>query len=115
MKPEQAVRDRTLSDDELVRVWRTADKSDGVFAALIQFLLLSCARLNEAASMTWDEVRDGVWVLPKERSKTGVEIVRPLSKAALAVISDRTYSPPLGSSRFAISPTPSGSLTQHAA
>jgi integrase len=86
VKPEQAVRDRTLSDDELVRVWRTADKSDGTFAALIQFLLLSCARLNEAARMTYEEVRDGIWVLPKERSKTGVEIVRPLSKAALAVI-----------------------------
>jgi integrase len=86
VKSEQAVRDRTLSDEELTKVWRAADESDETFPALVQFLLLSCARLNEAARMTYDEVRDGIWILPKERSKTGVEIVRPLSKAALAVI-----------------------------
>ena len=36
--------------------------------------------------MTWDEIKDGVWTLPASRSKTGTEIVRPLSKAALAII-----------------------------
>jgi integrase len=36
--------------------------------------------------MKRSEIKDGVWTLPKERSKNGQEIVRPLSRAALKII-----------------------------
>ena len=78
-------RSRILNDDELRRVWRAA-KSFSVFGPLLKFLLLTGARRGEAGVMTWDEVADGVWILPKSRNKTGQELARPLSRAALAII-----------------------------
>jgi integrase len=36
--------------------------------------------------MRWDEVADGIWTLPASRSKTKTEVVRPLSRAAQAVL-----------------------------
>jgi len=87
VKLEQRSRNRVLTDAELVRVHSTAEKSDEPYAALVLFLLYVPARLNEAARMRFDEVDDdGNWTLPKERNKTGVDLVRPLSKAALAIL-----------------------------
>jgi integrase len=78
-------RERILDDDEIRKLW--AATADGQpFSALVRFLLLSSARRNEAAAMKCDEVVDGVWTLPASRSKTKTEVVRPLSKAALAVL-----------------------------
>jgi integrase len=76
---------RILDDDEIRKLWAaTADNTP--FSALVRFLLLTSARRNEAAAMKRDEVVDGVWTLPASRSKTKTEIIRPLSKAALAVL-----------------------------
>jgi integrase len=77
---------RILDDDEIRAVWQaTEDKS--LFSALVRFLLLTSARRNEAAQMRWAEIdADGIWVLPASRSKTKVDVIRPLSKAALAVL-----------------------------
>jgi integrase len=79
-------RERILSDDEIRALWATtADNT--AFSTLIRVLLLTGARRNEVAGMKWDEIdADGVWTLPESRSKTKVEVVRPLSKAALAVL-----------------------------
>jgi len=97
-------RTRILDDRELRAVWQaTEDKSP--FSALVRFLLLTSARRNEAAAMKWDEVVDGVWTLPASRSKTKVEVVRPLSKAAQSIL---TGLPRIGDYPFtsnAISPT----------
>jgi integrase len=81
-------RTRVLDDSEICKLWAaTADGSP--FSALIRFLLLTGARRNEAAQMCWAEVdANGIWVLPSARSKTKTEIVRPLSKAAQAVLAE---------------------------
>jgi integrase len=53
----------------------------------VRVLLLSGARRNEIAGTRWAEIDDnGLWRLPASRSKTKTEIIRPLSKAALALI-----------------------------
>jgi integrase len=79
-------RERILSDDEIRAVWQAA-APDQPFGALVRFLLLTSARRNEAAGMKRDEVdADGIWALPPSRSKTKAEVVRPLSKTALALI-----------------------------
>jgi integrase len=78
-------RSRILSDDELKRVWDAA--GDGrPFAAAVRLLLLTAARRSEVSRMTWDEVAGGVWTLPGTRSKTGLEVTRPLSRMALALL-----------------------------
>jgi integrase len=79
-------RARILDDDELRKLW--AATADGApFSALVRFLLLTSARRNEAAAMKYEEIdANGIWVLPASRSKTKTEVVRPLSKAAQAVL-----------------------------
>jgi integrase len=85
-KPQDIARDRVLDDAEIVAVLRAADANPCAFNKLVTFLLLTGARRNEAARMTWDEIKDGAWTLPAGRNKTKQELVRPLSKAALAVL-----------------------------
>ena len=56
--------------------------------------------------MRWGEIADGMWTLPAGRNKTQLELIRPLSKAALAIVEaqprngefifSRTGSDPLG-------------------
>ena len=78
-------RSRVLSDDELRSIWK-ASETAGTFGALMRFLLLTGARRNKAGEMPWSEI-DGIdWLLPAARNKVKVVLVRPLSKAALAVI-----------------------------
>jgi integrase len=78
----ERARDRTLTDDELRAIWKA---DTGVFGDYVRFLLLTAARRNEAAGMTWAEVSGGDWTLPAARNKTGVDLVRPLSRAAQAI------------------------------
>src|SRR6516164_2743640 len=81
-RSEQA-RDRILSDEELCKVWKAEAGLSGDYA---RFLLLTAARRTEAAQMTWAEVAGGDWTLPAQRNKTGVDLVRPLSRAAQAIL-----------------------------
>jgi integrase len=85
-KSKERARQRILSDDELRKVWTAGNKAEGSFPALVKFLLLTGARRGEATGMTWAELKDGDWELPAVRNKTGLNLVRPLSKAALGVI-----------------------------
>jgi integrase len=88
-KPHERARDRILSDAEIVAVLNAADAQPGAFSSLVKFLLLTGARRNEAAHMTWDEIVDGVlWTLPANRNKTKQELVRPLSKEAQTVLNN---------------------------
>ena len=93
VKARERARERTLTDDELRAVWRaaeaavTAPDKDGAvyqkpFAALVQFLLLTAARRNEAADMERAELSGADWTLPASRNKTKVNLIRPLSAAA---------------------------------
>jgi integrase len=81
----EVARDRVLTDEELRAVW-SAPASEPVYSAYIRFLLLTGARRNEVAKLRWSEIADGEWRLPAQRNKTGLELVRPLSQAALAIL-----------------------------
>jgi hypothetical protein len=83
-------RSRILDDDELRRLW-VATGDGQPFSNLVRFLLLTTARRTEAAAMRWTEVASGVWALPASRSKTKTEIVRPLSRAAQAVLAAQPH------------------------
>jgi len=76
---KESARERILTDEEIRKVWNTDN-------AFVRFLLLTAARRNEAAGMRWDELDGADWTLPAARNKTKVDLVRPLSKAAMAVL-----------------------------
>jgi integrase len=77
-------RSRILSDDEIRAVWLTADSSE---FRLVQFALVCGQRYGKIASMTWDDVRDGVWTIrqddAREKSHAGV---LPLPDLAMCII-----------------------------
>jgi len=81
-RSEQA-RERILTDDELRKIWAA---NYGVFGSFVRFLLLTAARRNEVAGMTWAEVAGSDWTLPAARNKTGLDLVRPLSRQAQAIL-----------------------------
>jgi integrase len=90
-------RDRILTDTELRAVWTatapysgpTQNRLSPVFCAYVRFLLLTAARRNEAVDLRWAEIAHGDWTLPAVRNKTGLELIRPLSDAAQAIINER--------------------------
>jgi integrase len=81
----ERARDRVLSDDELRKVWN-ASPPDTTEGAFIRTLILTAARRNEAARMTWAELEGNDWTLPAARNKTKRELVRPLSGAVLDIV-----------------------------
>jgi integrase len=88
LKQKERARERTLTDVELRAVWRAAEASTGPFGRLVRFILLTVARRVEAAAMTWREL-NGEWTLPASRNPTKVNLVRPLSAEACAVLPAR--------------------------
>jgi integrase len=86
IKPQDHRRKRILDDNELRAVWRTAEKRNDSFAVYLRFLLLTAARRDEARSMSWSEVNDGVWTVPGARNKVKVDLARPLSNQVMALI-----------------------------
>jgi integrase len=85
-KPRERARERILDDGELQQVWRTAEAGGKPFDLLLQFLLVTGARRAEAAGMRWSELSGSDWTLPAARNKTKVDLVRPLSNLARAVL-----------------------------
>jgi integrase len=85
-RPSERTRERMLNDDELRAVWRAAEAEGGPWGSLLRFLLLTCARRNEAKNLTRAEVNGDLWVIPVERVKTKREVHLPLSKAAQGLL-----------------------------
>jgi integrase len=85
-RPSDHARSRILNDNEIRAVWRAANSMQGPFGHYVKFLLLTASRRNEAAHLRWREVVGTDWTLPAARNKTKVDLARPLSAAALAVL-----------------------------
>jgi len=81
-------RSRVLTDDELRKIWLATepDQAANPYHALVRLLLLTGARRNEARLLPWSEIGGTDWKLPAARNKTKLELIRPLSKAAQAVL-----------------------------
>jgi integrase len=67
-------------------VWQAAEAGEGPFGRLVQFLLLTAARRNEAAYLQRSELSGTDWTLPAVRNKIKVDLIRPLSATAQAVL-----------------------------
>jgi integrase len=83
---KERARARTLSDQELGKLWRATEGASSPFAALVRFLLLTACRRMEAAGMRRDELAGADWLIPAARTKNKKEFLLPLSAEALAVL-----------------------------
>lgn len=90
LAPPVASRDRTLTDDELARVWKAAATLAPKPCALVRLLILTAARRGEVAGMTLAEVdrAAGLWRLPAPRSKNRRAHVVPLGPLALDALAE---------------------------
>ena len=74
IEPGNRARSRVLTDDELRRVWKAAEERADPFARMLQFILLTASRRNEAARLSWAEIEGTDWVLPAARNKVGFDL-----------------------------------------
>jgi integrase len=85
-------RERTLSEDELRRLWAaTAPASPGIEPATrlaLRLLLLTGARAREVCGAPWDEINTvtAEWVIPAARTKNGRQHRIPLSDPAMEIV-----------------------------
>jgi integrase len=88
-------RDRVLTEGELGEVWRAALALRAPFGPMVRFLLLTLARRDEAAGMTWGELNADLstWTQPGARVKNGKPHVVHLSAPARAVLRDMLGAP----------------------
>lgn len=84
--PEKS-RDRVLSPEELAAIWWAAEELKPPFGAFVRLLIMTAARRNEVAGMNAGELSDdGVWTIPRGRSKNDEPNLLPLPKEALEII-----------------------------
>lgn len=83
--PPPPARDRALSDDELIAVWKASEGQAPKLRAFVRLLILTGCRREEAAGIATGEVdrAAALWRLPAERAKNNREHVMPLSDLAL--------------------------------
>jgi integrase len=83
--PTSKPRERVLTDQELVKIWNACDRPFG-YDKIVRLLTLLGCRRQELGSMTWDEIEDGVWTIPAERTKNGRAHALPLMPMARDII-----------------------------
>ena len=89
IKVAERARARVLDDQEIRDLWAALDVVQGVPPCLpnyVKALLLSGRRRAELAKMRWEEISEGLWIIPAERSKTKGEVVQPLTPAFQALL-----------------------------
>jgi integrase len=81
-------RDRVLSDDELVAVWKACDRLQPQYGAVAKLLILTGQRLREVGHMRWSElsVDLSTWSLPGSRTKNGRPHTVPLPPLSREII-----------------------------
>jgi integrase len=87
--PVITARERVLSGEEIVKVWRACADDD--HGKIVKLLVLLAARRQEIGGMRHEEFSDldgpsPTWTLPASRSKNGRALTLPLMPMALGII-----------------------------
>jgi integrase len=83
---EGRARDRVLSDDELVTIWKALP--DNHYRQIVRLLILTGCRRDEIGSLRWSEIdlEARLLALPGERTKNHRAHEVPLGESALAIL-----------------------------
>jgi integrase len=81
-------RDRVLTDQEVIQIWRASEAMGFPFGKFFQLLLLTAQRRTELAGLRWDEINytEKIITIPSERTKTDSTHIVPLSPQALSIL-----------------------------
>jgi integrase len=85
-RQKTATRARVLDDAELAAIWQAAESQSGAFSAIVRICLLTAQRSRKVAAMTWTDIEDGVWLVPKLPREKDVGGALALPGTALALI-----------------------------
>lgn len=85
--PRYVPRERTLTDDELKRVWHASDKAASPFGAIVKLLILTGARKSEIATLKWESVGKNTITFPE--TKNGRPRTIPLTKRMKAIFKEQ--------------------------
>jgi integrase len=90
---DEVARDRVLSGEETVLIWRHA--GDGQYGAILRLLILTGQRREEVAAMRRAELdlEKQIWSLPGTRTKNGRPHDVPLSEAAVEILRNQSPRP----------------------
>lgn len=84
--------DRVHDMDELAQIWRSCSGKlfKPYYATLLRLLVVFGCRSQEVRLSTWAEwdLKNWVWTVPKEHSKGGEKIIRPIPVAMRQIVSD---------------------------
>ncbi|HEX3810296.1 MAG TPA: tyrosine-type recombinase/integrase [Rhizomicrobium sp.] len=92
-------RERTLTSDELARVWNAAEND--TFGKIVKLLILTGQRRGEITQLTGSMVGEATIILPSWLAKNGRQHVMPLGKTARMILGaprpqDACFFPALG-------------------
>jgi integrase len=87
-KAPQTPRDRTLTDDEIRICWSAWERQGWPGGEFQKLLLVLGQRRTEVAAARWDEfdLSERLWVIPRDRMKSGRAHAVPLSGMAMEII-----------------------------
>ena len=102
--------------DTVARVLHAVDRSGASLSTKLslRFQVLTAARLGEVRAARWSEMdsENRMWIVPKDRMKTGVEHRVPLSPQAIAVLAEARVL--VGASTDLVFPSPRGNMLSDA-
>lgn len=77
-----------MAHEDVPNFIKALDGQSGMARYALEFLILCASRTGEVVGATWTEIDlgKGVWTIPKERMKAGVEHRVPLSARAIAIL-----------------------------
>ena len=84
-------RERTLSLEELARIWRAAETLEPLYSDIVKLMIATGQRRNEVAGMCWGEIdlTRAMWTLPPPRTKPRRQHALPLPPRAMALLQAR--------------------------
>ena len=84
MSNSNTKRERVLSDEEAVALWRAAGEAPLPYGAIVRLLMLTGQRREEVAGMRWSELSEDLatWTILAKRTKNGAPHLVPLSPPA---------------------------------
>jgi len=85
---EEESRDRVMDKNEIKFVWLACDALGWPFGPCFKLLLVTGQRRNEVARMKWEhlDLKNQVWTLPKQETKSNRQHEVPLSPMALEIL-----------------------------
>lgn len=91
-------RQRTLSPDELQRLFGSLDQEQEIYQDCVLLLLLTGQRKATVLAMEWREINreNKTWSIPTSKIKNKKPHVVPLSSEAMAILERRSLSAPQG-------------------